>query len=184
MTELGRPAIIVAIGLCCWWVAARLNPRLLLVGRQPMRWAVLVYLVSVLVSYAVGFLRGLTAIESNGADRELLMVAAFAGVLLVTADGVPNWDRLLGLLRVFVWCSGFMAFVGIVQFAFQIDITRYMVVPGLQLKGWLVGFEERGGAGIFRVASTTFHYIEFSAVMAMALPFAMHVAQFAPERRC
>jgi hypothetical protein len=183
MTDVGRPALIIALGLFCWWVLVRLNPRLLPIGSQPMRWVVMVYLTSELVSYGAGFLRGLSPIESNGADRELLAAAGFVGVILMASDGIPNWRRLNGLLRVFVWCSTFMALVGILQFMLRIDITQYMTIPGLQPKGYIVGFEDRGGAGIFRVASTAYHYIEFSAVMAMALPFAIHFARFAPNVR-
>lgn len=182
-TDVGRPALIIAIGLFCWWVLVRLNPRLLAVGSQPMRWVVGAYVVSALISYGVGFLRGLTPAESNGADRELLAAAGFVGVILIAADGIPNWRRLKGLLRVFVWCSAFMGLIGILQFILHIDITQYMTIPGLQPKGYIVGFEDRGGAGIFRVASTAYHYIEFSAVMAMALPFAIHFARFAPDPR-
>jgi O-antigen ligase len=183
LTAVGRPALVVALLLFCWWLIVRLNPRLVTVGRQPMRWIVLFYVTSSLLSYAVGFLRGLTSMEANGADRALLAVAEFAGVILVIADGVPNWDRLNSVLRVWIWSSSFMALVGLLQFALKIDLTRYMLIPGLQLQAGLAGFEERGEGGLLRVASTTTHYIEFSAVMAMALPFAIHLARFDTDVR-
>ncbi|GGM42385.1 hypothetical protein GCM10011608_28800 [Micromonospora sonchi] len=181
MTDLGRPALIIAVLMSAWWVLVRCNPRLSMVGPQPIRWVVLLYLLWAILSYAVGFLRGLTTMEANSADRAMLYVAAFAGVLLVVADGLPNWDRLRLVFRVFVWCAGFMALVGLLQFVFWTDVTVYLMVPGLEPKGFVPGFEVRG-AGV-RVASTTLHYIEFSAVMAMALPFAIHFARFAPERK-
>lgn len=182
MTDIGRPALVLALLLWFWWVLVRLNPRLVLVGPQPIRWAVLVYGLSVLISYAAGFLRGLTAIEANGADRALLSTAVFTGVILTAADGIPNWERLRGVLRVFVWCSLFMALVGIVQFSTKLDLTQYLMVPGLQAKGWVPDFAARGAGDFFRVASTATHYIEFSTVMAMALPFAIHFALYAPSR--
>jgi len=183
LTAVGRPALVLALLLWCWWVMVRLNPRLLLVGPQPMRWVVFIYLISILVSYAVGFLRGLTVMEANGADRALLAAAEFTGVILIAADGLPNWERLKSVLQVWVWCSGFMATLGILQFVTRIDLTQYMLLPGLQLQAGLAGLEERGAGGLFRVASTTTHYIEFSAVMAMALPFAIHFARFHPNPR-
>jgi polysaccharide biosynthesis protein PslJ len=76
-----------------------------------------------------------------------------------------------------------MAVIGLVEFALHVDLTLYMRIPGLEQHGELPGFEDRGGSGLFRVASTTTHYIEFSVVMAMALPFAIHFARFAPEAR-
>lgn len=183
LTAVGRPALVVALVLWCLWVMARLNPRLVMVGPQPVRWLVFAFLISTLVSYAVGYLRGLTTMEANGADRALLAAAEFTGIMLVTADGVPNWERLRGVLRVFVWCAGFMAVIGLLQFALHLDLTQYMKVPGLEIHGEFAGFEERGAGGMFRVASTTSHYIEFSSVMAVALPFAIHFARFAPEQR-
>ena len=181
MTALGRPGLIVAVLMFCWWVLSRFHPRLAMVGPQPLRWAVLLYVLSALASYAVGLLRGLTTMEANNADRTLLYTAAFIGVALVVADGVPNWSRLELLLRVFVWGAAFMAVVGLLQFVLWTDVTVYLLVPGLEPKGFVPGFEVRG-SGI-RVASTTMHYIEFSAVMATALPFAIHFARYSAERR-
>src|SRR6266545_1111014 len=132
---IGRPALVVAFLLWCWWIMARLNPWLIVVGPQPLRWVALVYLLALMLSYLAGMLRGLTSLESNGQDTAMLAAFQFLGVLLVTADGLPNWERLYGVLRVLVWCAGFMAVTGILQAALKIDITRYFVVPGLQLKG-------------------------------------------------
>ena len=181
MTDLGRPALIIAVLMFFWWVVVKFNPRLTMVGPQPLRWVVLIYVLSLITSYAQGFLRGLTTMEANSADRALLFGAAFVGVALVVADGLPNWDRFRLVFRVFVWCSAFMAVVGLLQFVLWTDVTVYLNVPGLAPKGFVPGFEIRG-SGI-RVASTTMHYIEFSAVMATALPFAIHFARFSAERR-
>jgi O-antigen ligase len=181
MTDLGRPALIVGFLMWCWWVVSRISPHLVLVGPQPMRWAVCVYLVAMLISYAVGFLRGLSAIELNGADRAMLFTAVFTGVILMAADGIPNWDRLRGVLRVFVWSAGAMAVIGLLQFGLALDLTQYLTLPGLQAKGWAPDLQMRGTE--LRVASTTAHYIEFSTVMALALPFAIHFARFAEQPR-
>ncbi|MBB2940426.1 hypothetical protein FB565_000130 [Actinoplanes lutulentus] len=181
MTDLGRPAMIVAFLMAVWWVTARLNPRLVVVGPQPLRWAVLLFLLSVLGSYSVGLLRGLTVIEANSADRWMLMLIGFVGVILLAADGIPNWERLDGVLRVFVYCCTFVAVIGLLQAFLYLDLTQYLMVPGLESKGWVVGLEIRGGG--VRVASTTFHYIEFSTLMAVALPFAIHYARFSDTAR-
>ncbi|WP_306204142.1 O-antigen ligase family protein [Actinoplanes sp. RD1] len=181
LSEVGRPAVLLGIGLWCWWVLVRFNPRLMVGGPQPLRWSVLAYMVALLISYAAGYWRGLTAMEANGADRALLAALAFTGVILTAADGIPNWDRLRGVLRVLVWCATVVAFLGLVQFAFWLDFTQYVSIPGLSSNGVEPGFELRGGA--IRVASTMTHYIEFSTVMAMTLPFAIHFARFAPRRR-
>ncbi|WFE30198.1 O-antigen ligase family protein [Solwaraspora sp. WMMD791] len=180
MTDLGRPALIVGMLLFVWWVVARLNPRLVLLGPQPMRWAVFGYLMSMLVSYPIGLLRGLTTIEANSADRALLSAAVFVGVILMAADGLPNWARMKSVLQVFVWCCSMMAVIGLLQFILYMDVTQFITVPGLEAKGWVPELEIRG-SGI-RVASTTSHYIEFSTIMAIALPFAIHFAVFSDTR--
>lgn len=181
LTDIGRPALMVGLLMWFWWVLVRLNPRLVMVGPQPIRWAVLCYLLALLASYAAGFLRGLTLMEANGADRAMMMAAVFTGVILMAADGIPNWARFRSVLYVYVYSAGVMAVIGLLQFALQWDLTQYIQIPGLQEKGWVPTFETRG-AGI-RVASTAFHYIEFSTAMAVALPFAIHLARFSTGAR-
>lgn len=181
LTDIGRPALLVGLVMWFWWLLVRLNPALVMVGPQPMRWAVLCYMIALLISYAAGFLRGLTLTEANGADRAMLMAAVFTGVILMAADGIPNWARFRSLLYVYVYSAGMMAVIGLLQFALQLDLTQYIQIPGLQEKGWVPTFETRG-AGI-RVASTAFHYIEFSTAMAVALPFAIHLVRFSTGLR-
>ncbi len=181
MTDLGRPALIVGLLLFGWWVTVRLTPHLVLPGPQPIRWALLAFTLSMLVSYAVGQLRGLTAMEANGADRALLYLAIFAGVALGAADGIANLERLHLVLKVLVACGMVMAAIGLIQFAFSYDLTSLVSIPGLESKKEVLGFEERG-SGI-RVASTATHYIELATVLATILPFAIHEAIFAATRR-
>lgn len=182
LTGVSRPALMIALALWCWWVMVRLKPRLIGVGPQPLRWAALGYFVALLLSYAAGVLRGLNGVEANGQDLSVLAVLQLLGVLLMAADGIPNWERLNAVLRTLVWCAGFMAFIGLLQFFLKHDVTAYMILPGFAMNGGLVGFEERG-AGFFRVAGTATHYIEFSAVLATVLPFAIHFARFATSSR-
>ena len=114
-------------------------------GPQPIRWALLAFMVSALISYAAGSLRGLTTMELNSADRTMLLFCVFAGVLLAAADGLPNWLRLRGVLETLVYCASVVALIGLVQYVFVIDVTQYMIFPGLEPKGWTIGFEARGG---------------------------------------
>jgi O-antigen ligase len=181
MTDLGRPALIIGVLMFCWWILVRLNPRLTVIGPQPMRWACLAYWVSMLLSYAIGYMRGLSAIEVNGANRALFYAAGFTGVILMVADGVPNWERFNLLLRVYVYCGGFMAIVGIMQLILKVDVTQYLKLPGLQVHGLESDFSPRG-AGL-RVASTAFHYIEFSCVAATTLPYAIHYAMYSQTKK-
>ncbi|WP_433380410.1 O-antigen ligase family protein [Actinoplanes sp. CA-142083] len=175
-TEVGRPALVVCLLLFSWWVLVRFNPNLVLVGPQPMRWALLIYWLSILASYGAGFLRGLTAMEANSADRWLIGTAAFSGLALAAADGITNWERFRSVLRAFVWCSAFLAFVGLVEMVLSRDVTQYLTIPGLAERSVAPPLQARGGG--LRVASNTTHYIELSAVLATALPFAIHLTRY------
>jgi polysaccharide biosynthesis protein PslJ len=180
LTDVGRPALVVGIGLWAWWFLSRLNPFLAPAGPQPIRWAVLAYLVMMLTGYAVGLLRGLTTTEANSADRWMLYLISFCGVIMVTADGIRNWSRLVLVLRVLVICAAAVAVIGLIEYVTQSEIARYLTLPGLQQKGWIPNLEARGSE--FRVASTTGHYIEFSVVMATVTPFALHFAVYSVKK--
>lgn len=180
-TDIGRPAIVTCLGMFVWWVLARLNPRLVLVGPNPIRWALFIYWLSIIISYALGYMRGLTAMESGSADRWILGTAAFTGVVFACADGLSNWERLKFVIKVFVWCTAFMSLFGLAEAALARDLTHLLVIPGLAEKGAPPQLQVRGSG--LRVASTTTHYIELSGVLATALPFAIHFARFEATRQ-
>lgn len=180
-TDVGRPAIVVCLVLFSWWVLVRFNPHLVLIGPQPIRWALLIYWLSILASYGTGFLRGLTAMEANSSDRWLISTAAFSGVILAAADGITNWERFRSVLRALVWCCAFLSLVGLVEAVLARDVTHLLVIPGLAEKGAAPELQARGGG--LRVASNTSHYIELSGVLATALPFAIHLTRFAASKK-
>ncbi|HKE66053.1 MAG TPA: O-antigen ligase family protein [Micromonosporaceae bacterium] len=176
MTDIGRPGLVVAFVLFCWWLLVRFTRHLVMTGPQPMRWAIFAFLMSAIASYAVAFMRSLTSIEKNGADRVLLFFFMLAGVTLMAADGIPNWFRLRNILNVLVWSAGLVGLIAVFEYVTGIDATTYMQIPGLQAKTPPLGFMERGDA--FRVAATTAHYIELAAFLSLALPFAIHQALY------
>src|SRR2546421_4038942 len=181
MTDLGRPGLVVGFLLFIWWLVARFGPHLVMPGPQPVRWAFFVFFITLVLGYAVGFLRGLTTMESNAADRTMLYYCVFGGAALTAADGLPNWHRLNSLLKVLVGSAVFVATFGVVEYLVKQDLSDYLAIPGLQAKGWNPVLEDRG-AGV-RVASTTNHYIEMAAYLALVLPFAVHYAIFTKRRK-
>lgn len=183
LTYAGRPALLVAFALWCWWLLARLNHRLVMLGPQPMRWVVLFYLLATLLAYLAGTMRGLPVMESNAQNFTLILTLEFLGVVLIASDGIPNWQRLNGVLRVYIWSGGFMAIVAFIQVISEVNIAAYIRLPGTEIHGEIADFQNRGDAGFFRVAGTATHYIEFATVMAMAVPFAIHFARFATSKR-
>lgn len=184
LTTLGRPGIMIGLGLLVWWWLTRLHPTLVTRGQQPMRWALAGYLATLGLSYIAGEARGLQVLESNNADRTVLLALAGAGILLAVADGVLTRDRIDHLLRWFCWGSAVMAFFALAQFILRIDLTIYLKLPPvLMFQKDLVGFDARGGGGLVRVAGTAGHYIEFSVLMVMGLIVAIHYARFSTSRR-
>ena len=182
LTSVGRPGLLIGLLLAVWWLLSKLHPRLAMTGPQPMRWAFVAYALTLLLSYAAGQFRGMPVLEANSADRALLGALAFMGIIFMTADGVPTRDRLDDVQRVLVYCTAFNALLGIMQFITKKDLTQSIVIPGLTLQGELVGLADRGGGGLIRVAGTTGHYIEFSVVMAFAVPLGIHYARYAKTK--
>lgn len=150
-----------------------------------MRWVIAGYLTTLGVSYVAGHVRGLSQLESNGADRTMLLALAGAGVLLATADGIRSRERIDQILRALCWCCGVMALFAVSQFALARDLTVNIKLPPLLVfdRGSLVGLDARGDDGLFRVAGTAGHYIEFSVLMVIGLVVAIHFARFAASRR-
>ncbi|MEE6257787.1 O-antigen ligase family protein [Plantactinospora sonchi] len=184
LSDLGKPGLMVGFGLLVWWGLSRLHPSLVTRGQQPMRWAMAIYLVTLLLSYIAGQARGMPVLEVNGAERTLLQALAGAGILLAAADGVLTRERIDTILRWLCWGCAFMAFVALTQFVTRIDLTTYMKLPPLlTFHREVVGFRERGGDGLVRVAGTAGHYIEFSVLMVIGLVVAIHFARFADRRR-
>lgn len=181
LSDLGHPATLMSFVLFGAWVFSRMHPRFVTRGFQPMRWLMAFFFASLLCSYAAGLMRGMPSLEDNAAVRGIISTFGFMGIILCMADGVHSLSRLDGIIRVMLLGGAVMAVIGIMQAMLSFDITAYIQVPGLTYHGRLNGLEERG-AGLYRVASTTGHYIEFSTVMAMLLPFAVHMGRFAPTR--
>ncbi|HEY8472293.1 MAG TPA: O-antigen ligase family protein [Natronosporangium sp.] len=177
LAGIGRPVTVIGLLVTAGWAVAKLHPRLAVRGPQPLRWAAAIYLGAMLCSYASGFIRGLPPIEANAADRTMILCIVYVGVALMAADGLANRTRLDELLWVLVALGTVMALIGHIQFVLSIDLVAYLQLPGLVDHQEAVGTRGRG-AGFFQVASTAAHYIEFSTVMALLLPFAIHIARF------
>jgi O-antigen ligase len=182
LSGVGRPALMVGLLLTVLWLLSKVHRGLGTRGPQPIRWAAIAFLVSFLMSYSAGYLRGLPSIEANGADLTLIATIIFLGIIISIADFVPNRARLDAVIRTIVWGGAVMAIIGHIEFTLGIVIAPKIALPGLVFHGDLVGLEARG-VGFYRVASTATHYIEFSSVMALCLPFAIHLVLFDPDQR-
>ncbi len=180
---LGRPAVL--IGLVCGlsWVLSRLARGSVPEGRQPVRWALLVYFSVFLVTYAFGHERGLSGNEVRATDRALVLAVSMLGVALLAADGIRSRHDLDRLLRRLIVLVGVVAFVGMLQFWPGIDLPTMVRIPGLSLNRELSEIGTRGAPAFARVKGTATHPLEFGVLMAMTLPIAVHYGLFAHSRR-
>ncbi len=171
----GAPAQLVGMGVGLWWLADRLvqpwsRSRLV----QPIRRCALAFLLVVLVAYLVAAVRPISADEQLAADRALLNVLAWTGVMFAAMDGVTSRSRLDTLVRRLVLLGGLEACVGILQLLTGRTLIEYLHLPGLSDTGVDEGLLSRGS--FLRPAGTAVHPIEFGVTLAMLLPLALHLA--------
>ena len=170
---IGSPATLLALTTFGLWAAGWVLPTSgLRQDPHPMRPALLLLLGYQVSSYAVATSRSLTALESTGSMRALLLAVAMAGIGLLVADGVQDLARLKVLLRRLVGGITVVATIGIVQFFTRLPLQFRL--PGLQWNSEAFGIGQRSIFG--RPAATTLHPIEFSVVTAALLPLAIHFA--------
>jgi O-antigen ligase len=175
----GAPAAMLAVAILSWYLVARQHPGLGLDrGRQPVRVAATIFAGVVVAAYISASRHAVPAAQQNGADRGLIVMAGWAGVLALAADGIGRADRLRTLLRRIIMLATAMAAIGAIEFATGTDLARYIVIPGLSAHQQVTDLMSR--SGLVRVTATTAQPLEFSAVLAMSLPIALHQARFAP----
>jgi polysaccharide biosynthesis protein PslJ len=176
----GRPGVLLCVVCLLWWINVTLVRGLGRSGRsQIARIAITPFCMSVLISYVVAMSRPIDSIEVRSADRGLINLCAWAGVWLLTAEGIGDQDRLERLLKRLSYFGAVMAGIGIIQFLTGVDVSQWIVIPGLSAN---TDAESLLRNGLNRPASTTAHPIEFGVVMAMLIPLALHQLFYAkPE---
>jgi polysaccharide biosynthesis protein PslJ len=174
----GAPAALLAVAILCWYLVARQHPGLGLDrGRQPVRVAMTIFAGVVVAAYISASRHAVPVTLQSGADRGLIILAGWVGVLALAADGIDRVDRLSTLLRRIVMLATAMAVLGVIEFFTGVDLTKYIVIPGLSVHQQVTDLMSRNG--LVRVMATTAQPLEFSAVLAMSLPIALHQARFA-----
>jgi O-antigen ligase len=177
----GSPANILAFCLLAWYLCLWLGSSAQLDrGTQPIRFSAVVLGCTVIISYVSANLATLPILERNAADRGLISMAGWLGILLLAADCIDHWDSLHTLLRRILAFATIVASIGIVQFVTGINLATYIVIPGLITKVPLSDLLVRDGFN--RPSATAAHPLELAAVLAMCLPFALHEARFATGR--
>jgi len=182
LKSVGSPATMFGM-LGLWlWALGLVLPRLGLDrSRQPVRILVLVWVGLNIASFVAAHLRPIDGIEQASADRGLVLTLSAAGIALLTADGVPSRERLELLLRRVVLAVTVMAFMGFLQFVTGYNAVKLIRVPGLGALDVAAFVDAR--SSFERVSATATHAIEFSVVLCIVLPLALHFAFTATGRR-
>jgi polysaccharide biosynthesis protein PslJ len=170
----GTPAQMLGIGALAWWVAERIALGRVGVGRRTVQKAMLIFSVAVVLSYIAATTRPIEAVELRSADRALLSLCSWLGILLLAADRIPSRDRLDRLLRRVVLAGGALGSLGIVQFFTHKGWIDQIQIPGLVYNTDLFSVDSRDAFS--RPAGTAIHPIEFGVVLTMILPIAIHYA--------
>lgn len=142
--------------------------------RQPIRLALLAFLLCVGISYVVAMLRPIPADEVSTADLAILAVLSWSGILLLTADGIPSHGRLTVLIERLAIAAGLLAAFGIVQFFAGESFIDRIDIPGLTSNGVAPGAYSRDQ--FTRPSGTAVHPIEYGVIITTLLPFALHRA--------
>jgi hypothetical protein len=182
LSSYGRPAQLWGLLLAFWWLNANLQraspePS---VRRQPLRVAVFVFVVVVLVSFAAAMLRGQPYDQVSPALSALVRLMSWTGVLLVAMDGIERRDDLIALVRRLVIIGGILAGLGLAQFASGQTLLTWMgSLPGVTLE--YGGVDARGT--FTRPSGTATHPLEYAVTIAGILPFTLVTATTGGFRR-
>ncbi len=175
------PANAVSLLATICWLLAQFTLSLgMAKGRTPVRTALFVYATAMLATYGYATYGYLPSDELNLADHAFILIIADVGIALLVCDGVRGLDRLDFVLKAAVVGGAAISIIAGFQFAFDLDLTRYLELPVLHYTSDDSAVLER--SDLRRVAATTGHPIEFGVVCAMLLPLAVHYGFQARER--
>lgn len=181
MGAAGAPSALFALAMLLWWcwhqIRATSNAKL--PRSQWVRMAFVAFGICVLVSYAMASLSAIPGVEVSAADRALLRMGSFAGLLLVANDGIPSRERLIVLLRRLTFLGTLYSALGLMQFFLGHAFVDRINIPGLQSSN-IGGIDIRGG--FVRAAATAMHPLEYATVLAMLLPIAITLAMYDRDR--
>ena len=87
-----------------------------------MSWTLIGFALITMLGYGVASARVLTPEEANAANRSLLFLLAVVAVALVVVDGTSDADRLLTLVRRFVWGGAGLVALGLLDVLAGIEV--------------------------------------------------------------
>jgi hypothetical protein len=191
----GTPANMLGMVALTWWACATIGGQNPVRGLNPIRISAALIACAVLLAYANGTGSGwfappavrsgidnwtllaptvdeVTAVVSKAADRGLLSVVGWLGILLLASEGMRSWRDIDTVVNWISALGSFMAGLGIIQFFTGLDIAGLYVIPGLSPNSDFGAVASR--SVLNRVASTAAHPIEYGVVLAAIFPIVLH----------
>jgi hypothetical protein len=142
----GSPAILLSAGfgllMLTWHLTRRADPS---PWARPVAIAAALFAASILVAYAVATSRPINGAELSSADRGLITLTGWMGVLFLALYGPMTRERLDRLLTRLVAFVGFGAVLGIVQFYTGHTFVDQISIPGLSANQPAGTAFQRGG---------------------------------------
>jgi O-antigen ligase len=149
--------------------------------RHPVRAALCLLWLSVVISYVLMDRATATVEQIAAADRMLMQMAIITGVALVAAECLNSLRDVRRVLRALCWGGAFCGVVAAMQYWISLDITPYLRL----LPGFSVNFDNPAivaRAAMNRVSGTSITAIELGVVAGMLLPLAIYLAMYDKER--
>ncbi|HEU5332332.1 MAG TPA: oligosaccharide flippase family protein [Actinocrinis sp.] len=180
---VGTPSNIFALAMLLWYVGSWLVGRVTAApGSRSPRVAMVFLAASMLIAYTslAQSDRAPLSTELQAADRGLIGLAAWIGVVVVASAGIGDYETLQKLLRRAVLMGAAVGALGIFESFTHSNPIASIHIPGLNPVSTSDQFLER--AGLTRPSSTASHPLELAGVLTMLLPFAIQQA-FDPARQ-
>ena len=180
---VGTPSNIFALAMLLWYVGSWLVGRVSAAPGTRSPRVVMVFLAaSMLIAYTslAQSDRAPVAMEVQAADRGLIGLAAWIGVVVVASAGIGDYETLQKLLRRAVLMGAAVGALGMFESFTHSNPIASIHIPGLNPVSTSDQFLER--AGLTRPSSTASHPLELAGVLTMLLPFAIQQA-FDPARQ-
>lgn len=180
--DVGTPANIYALLALVWytasWLAGRVRPA---PGGAAPRLALWGFAAAILLAYACLAEPGrqATGLEIQAADRGLIGLVAWIGVVTISSAAIRTYAELQIVLRRMVVYGSVVGAVGIAEFFTSSDLLAHLHIPGLRPGSAVTELMVRGA--FVRPSANAAQPLELAAVLSILLPFAIHQA-FEPGR--
>lgn len=170
----GAPSMLFGLLSMLAWLLGQLRRSTgAVTPRQPIRLALVFFLVSVGISYVAAMTRPIDQDEVSPADVAIIVTMSWTGVFLMVHDGITRLRDLHSVVRRFAIAGGLMGLLGLAQYLTKQPLIDRLTIPGLTATTGVESFFRNGQVRIFGTAT---HPIEYGALLSILLPLALHGA--------